>query len=126
MKKIFVLLLSLAPIYAMDADTEIVNSHTYAELVLARMRWAGNEDMLIHTQQKENVCLTSCTDHQKLAYLDNKHQVITTYYKYNGTIKTITHSHEEFKRFLHNSELKHHVHMCGIAQKNLANLCTIQ
>lgn len=127
MKKLYLLIVLMANTYAMDLpETEIASTQTYVELTLARMRWTGNEDMVIHTHNKENVCLTSCIDHQKLAYLDNKNKLITTYFKHNGVVKTIVHDHDEFKKFLTNGELLHHVRLCAVTKKNLTNLCTIQ
>jgi hypothetical protein len=127
MKKLYLLIVLMANSCAMDLpETEIASTQTYVELTLARMRWAGNEDMVIHIHSKENVCLTSCTDHQKLAYLDNKNKLITTYFKHNGVVKTITHDHDEFKKFLNNDELLDHVRLCSVTKKNLTNLCTIQ
>lgn len=127
MKKLYLLIVLMANSCAMDLpETEIASTQIYVELTIARMRWTGNEGMAIYIHSKENVCLTSCTYHQKLAYLDNKNKLITTYFKHNGVVKTITHDHDEFKKFLNNDELLDHVRLCSVTKKNLTNLCTIQ
>lgn len=124
MKRLWIVFVIVANSYAMETELEYTPNHI--QLITARLRWSGNEDLFKLTKQEENCFISSRIDNEQLAYLDNNAKLITTYFKYNGKTKTITHTREELKKFLTDRQLLAEVAMCNTTKKNLGRLCTIQ
>ncbi|MFZ5954436.1 MAG: hypothetical protein ACOYT8_05060 [Candidatus Dependentiae bacterium] len=124
MKRLWIVFVIVANSYAME--TELEYTPNQIQLITARLRWSGNEDLFKLTKQEENCFINSRIDNEQLAYLDNNAKFITTYFKYNGKTKTVTHTREELKKFLTDRQLLAEVAKCKTTKKNLGRLCTIQ